>query len=201
MQNETYDVILLDMNFQRGKTEGSEGIHWLESIKKQDPRAVVILMTVFAAFAIGMSIDRVSLFALIFSIGILAMLGMQTIGMRNTIEAKYRSEASYLAAQIVGTMWALLVACTGYYGLMDLGIRSAVGQYVTRYWAKDDIDGVSHNWRNDRDRQQHDRQACTESCDEWVPLAPPPRPRRAAVQAGGPRGRCRGPRGRGRGRG
>ena len=42
---------------------------------------------------------------LIFSIGILAMLGMQTIGMRNTVESKYRSEASYLAAQIVGTMW------------------------------------------------------------------------------------------------
>lgn len=42
---------------------------------------------------------------LIFSIGILAMLGMQTIGMRNTVEAKYRSEASYLANQIIGTMW------------------------------------------------------------------------------------------------
>jgi len=42
---------------------------------------------------------------LIFSIGILAMLGMQAIGMRNTVESKYRSEASYLAAQIVGTMW------------------------------------------------------------------------------------------------
>jgi type IV pilus assembly protein PilV len=42
---------------------------------------------------------------LIFSIGILAMLGMQTIGMRNTIESKYRSEASYLGTQIIGTMW------------------------------------------------------------------------------------------------
>ena len=42
---------------------------------------------------------------LIFSIGILAMLGMQAVGMRNTVESKYRSEASYLANQIVGTMW------------------------------------------------------------------------------------------------
>lgn len=42
---------------------------------------------------------------LIFSIGILAMLGMQAIGMRNTVEAKYRSEASYLANQIVGAIW------------------------------------------------------------------------------------------------
>lgn len=42
-----FDVILLDMNFQRGKTEGSEGIRWLETIRKHDPLAVVILMTAF----------------------------------------------------------------------------------------------------------------------------------------------------------
>lgn len=40
-------------------------------------------------------------------------------------------------------IWSLVVALTGYYGILDLGIRSAVGQYVTRYWAKDDIAGVS----------------------------------------------------------
>jgi len=42
---------------------------------------------------------------LIFSIGILALLGMQGIAMRATIDAKYRSEASFLANEIVGTMW------------------------------------------------------------------------------------------------
>jgi len=47
IKKEHYDVILLDMNFQRGKTEGSEGIKWLEIIRKQDPQAVVILMTAF----------------------------------------------------------------------------------------------------------------------------------------------------------
>jgi type IV pilus assembly protein PilV len=51
---------------------------------------------------------------LIFSIGILAMLGMQAIGMRNTIETKYRSEASYLANQIVGTMWVDRAALANY---------------------------------------------------------------------------------------
>jgi DNA-binding NtrC family response regulator len=44
---EHFDVILLDMNFQRGMTEGTEGIRWLEAIRKQDARAVVILMTAF----------------------------------------------------------------------------------------------------------------------------------------------------------
>ena len=38
--------------------------------------------------------------------------------------------------------WSLLIAFTGYYGLLDLGIRSAVAQYVTRYWARKDLAGV-----------------------------------------------------------
>jgi type IV pilus assembly protein PilV len=42
---------------------------------------------------------------LIFSIGILAMLGMQAVGIRSTIDSKYRSEAAYLANEIVGQMW------------------------------------------------------------------------------------------------
>lgn len=42
---------------------------------------------------------------LIFSIGILAMIAMQATGMRATVDAKYRSEASFLANEIVGVMW------------------------------------------------------------------------------------------------
>jgi type IV pilus assembly protein PilV len=42
---------------------------------------------------------------LIFSIGILAILGMQAVAMRTTIDAKYRSEAGFLANEIIGTMW------------------------------------------------------------------------------------------------
>lgn len=42
---------------------------------------------------------------LIFSIGILAMLGMQTLAMRATIDAKYRAEAGFLANEILGVMW------------------------------------------------------------------------------------------------
>ena len=43
----------------------------------------------------------------------------------------------------VWAMWAVIVSMTGSYGLLDLGIRSAVGQYVTRYWSKGDMDGVN----------------------------------------------------------
>jgi type IV pilus assembly protein PilV len=42
---------------------------------------------------------------LIFSIGILALMGLQAQSIRNTVEAKYRNEAAYLADQIIGQMW------------------------------------------------------------------------------------------------
>ena len=42
---------------------------------------------------------------LIFSIGILAMIGMQGVAMKNTTDARYRSEAAFLATQIIGHMW------------------------------------------------------------------------------------------------
>ncbi|MFM1871818.1 MAG: hypothetical protein RL398_1240, partial [Planctomycetota bacterium] len=40
-------------------------------------------------------------------------------------------------------IWGIVVSLTGYYGILDLGIRSAVGQYVTRYWAQGDIAGLN----------------------------------------------------------
>lgn len=43
---------------------------------------------------------------LIFSIGILAMIGMQAVSIKNTAAATYRSEASYLANQVLSMMWA-----------------------------------------------------------------------------------------------
>ena len=42
---------------------------------------------------------------LIFSVGILAILGLQAMSIKNTIDAQYRTEASFLANQVIGTMW------------------------------------------------------------------------------------------------
>lgn len=47
MKNESYDVILLDMNFTQDVTSGAEGIFWLEKILEIDPSAVVILITAY----------------------------------------------------------------------------------------------------------------------------------------------------------
>jgi len=47
LNNDTYDVILLDMNFSKDITSGKEGFHWLEQILDRDRQAVVILITAF----------------------------------------------------------------------------------------------------------------------------------------------------------
>ncbi len=42
------DVILLDMNFARGQSSGSEGFKALETIRSTDPDAVVVVITAYA---------------------------------------------------------------------------------------------------------------------------------------------------------
>ncbi len=47
LNNESYDVIFLDMNFTRDMTSGQEGFFWLKKILEIDPLAVVILITAY----------------------------------------------------------------------------------------------------------------------------------------------------------
>ena len=47
LNNDTYDVILLDMNFSKDTTSGKEGFEWLKQIKEKDANAVVIMITAF----------------------------------------------------------------------------------------------------------------------------------------------------------
>jgi DNA-binding NtrC family response regulator len=47
MNNDDYDVILLDMNFTKDVSSGSEGYYWLEKILQIDPSAVVVLITAY----------------------------------------------------------------------------------------------------------------------------------------------------------
>lgn len=42
---------------------------------------------------------------LIFSIGIIALMALQGISIKNSIDAKYRADASYFANQIIAQMW------------------------------------------------------------------------------------------------
>ncbi len=47
LQNENYDVILLDMNFTGDGDDGSEGFYWLKTILDIDPNAVVVMITAY----------------------------------------------------------------------------------------------------------------------------------------------------------
>ncbi|MEO1096455.1 MAG: sigma-54 dependent transcriptional regulator [Bacteroidota bacterium] len=43
----TYDVILLDMNYTAGVTSGKEGLFWLKSIKERVPEQQVVMITAY----------------------------------------------------------------------------------------------------------------------------------------------------------
>jgi DNA-binding NtrC family response regulator len=45
LSNESYDLVLLDMNFAPEATSGKEGFYWLNKILEIDPSSVVILIT------------------------------------------------------------------------------------------------------------------------------------------------------------
>ncbi|MGC4021678.1 MAG: sigma-54 dependent transcriptional regulator [Cyclobacteriaceae bacterium] len=47
MAHEDYDVILLDMNFTKDVSSGSEGYYWLQKILDIDPSSVVVLITAY----------------------------------------------------------------------------------------------------------------------------------------------------------
>ena len=47
LKNNSYDVVVLDMNFARGSSTGQEGFQWLDRILKIDPSVAVVLITAF----------------------------------------------------------------------------------------------------------------------------------------------------------
>jgi len=48
-----FDVILLDMNFEKSQGSGEEGFNWLQRILEIDPSAVVILITAYGDIAMA----------------------------------------------------------------------------------------------------------------------------------------------------
>jgi two-component system, NtrC family, response regulator HydG len=47
LETQEIDLIIMDMNFSRGATDGREGLSWLKRILKDDPDAVVIMITAY----------------------------------------------------------------------------------------------------------------------------------------------------------
>ena len=55
MATRTPDVILLDANFARGATDGTEGFAWLAQMLARDPDAVVVLITAHGGVQVAVS--------------------------------------------------------------------------------------------------------------------------------------------------
>jgi type IV pilus assembly protein PilV len=53
----------------------------------------------------GMILIEALLAILIFSLGILALVGLQATAIKQSADAKYRTEAALLANEIIGQMW------------------------------------------------------------------------------------------------
>jgi two-component system, NtrC family, response regulator HydG len=47
IQHQSYDVIILDMNFSAGVNTGNEGIYWMKNILKYDPLAIILFITAY----------------------------------------------------------------------------------------------------------------------------------------------------------
>lgn len=94
---------------------------------------VVILLTVFAAYLLEMTVDRVSLFALIFSIGILvddAIVVVENIYRRWLIDGKMSTSTAIDAVREVGNP-TLLATFTVVAALLPMGaVRGLMGPYM-----------------------------------------------------------------------
>lgn len=73
----------------------------------------------------GFSLLEVLISVLLFSVGLLALIGMQAAVVGNAMDAEYRVQASYQANRIVGRMW------------VD---RANLAEYDTESGASDDLD-------------------------------------------------------------
>jgi type IV pilus assembly protein PilV len=54
----------------------------------------------------GMALIEGLIAVLIFSLGILSIVGLQAVNLKQAADAKYRVDASFLANQTLGMMWA-----------------------------------------------------------------------------------------------
>jgi DNA-binding NtrC family response regulator len=53
LSEESPDAILLDLNFERGATDGREGLSFLGKVMKADPDAAVVIITAHGAVSIA----------------------------------------------------------------------------------------------------------------------------------------------------
>ena len=90
----------------------------------------------------GVMLLEVLIGMLLFIIGIMGIMGLQAVSMKHSIDAKYRTEASALANQIVGRMWTDNSNATG--ATSPTIVVNGTVVTITINWRKDSSDPV-HN--------------------------------------------------------
>ena len=75
-------------------------------------------------FQRGMMLLEGLIAILIFSLGILAMVGMQAVSIGHTSQAKYRLDATFAANKLIGRIWADTANRANYAGTIVSGIAS-----------------------------------------------------------------------------
>lgn len=81
----------------------------------------------------GIALLEALIALLIFSLGILGLVGLQSLSIKNSTDAKYRADAAFLANQIISQIWADLPSNS----------LSAAGQTVLGAYAHRATDGAN----------------------------------------------------------
>ncbi|RZM35471.1 MAG: response regulator, partial [Sphingomonas sp.] len=55
MKRGHFDAVLLDANFARGATDGSEGFRWLGLMQAADPTAAIVMITAHGSVAVAVA--------------------------------------------------------------------------------------------------------------------------------------------------
>jgi len=57
-KKEVFDVVILDMNFNAGRSTGNEGIFWMHEILKIDPNAIIVFITAYSDLELAVKAIR-----------------------------------------------------------------------------------------------------------------------------------------------
>ena len=57
-EENSFDVVLLDMNFKAGVHSGNEGLYWLRRIKEYDPSVAIILITAYGDIQLAVKVIK-----------------------------------------------------------------------------------------------------------------------------------------------
>lgn len=90
----------------------------------------------------GFALLEALLAILIFSIGILAAVGMQAVAIKQSTDARYRTEAALLANKLIGTMWVSDRTTSNLQNLYGTAACNSTGKTGYTAWLAEVISGL-----------------------------------------------------------